>query len=78
MHTPEADPILKVTIVPRGRALGVMQSAPVDDRHNYSKEYLMARLMVALAADAARRRSPSTRSPAARKTICDRRRTSRV
>ncbi|GAB4549775.1 MAG: ATP-dependent zinc metalloprotease FtsH [Anaerolineae bacterium] len=44
--TPEADPILKVTIVPRGRALGVTQSLPSDDRRNYSKEYLMARLIV--------------------------------
>ncbi|MCC7206661.1 MAG: ATP-dependent zinc metalloprotease FtsH, partial [Anaerolineae bacterium] len=44
--TPEADPILKVTIVPRGRALGVTQSLPADDRRNYSKDYLMARLYV--------------------------------
>jgi cell division protease FtsH len=44
--TPEADPILKVTIVPRGRALGVTQSMPTDDRRNYSKDYLMARLYV--------------------------------
>lgn len=42
----EADPVVKVTIVPRGRALGVTQSAPSDDRRNYSKEYLMARLFV--------------------------------
>lgn len=46
--TPDADPILKVTIVPRGRALGVTQSAPMDDRRNYSKEYLFARLIVLL------------------------------
>jgi cell division protease FtsH len=44
--TPESDPVLKVTIVPRGRALGVTQSLPTDDRRNYSKEYLMARLYV--------------------------------
>ena len=44
--TPDADPVLKVTIVPRGRALGVTQSMPADDRRNYSKEYLMARLYV--------------------------------
>jgi cell division protease FtsH len=46
--TPEADRILKVTIVPRGRALGVTQSLPLDDRRNYSKEYLFARLVVLL------------------------------
>jgi cell division protease FtsH len=44
--TPDADPILKVTIVPRGRALGVTQSLPMDDRRNYSRDYLMARLIV--------------------------------
>jgi cell division protease FtsH len=46
--TPGADPILKVSIVPRGRALGVTQSAPIDDRRNYSRDYLMARLIVLL------------------------------
>ncbi len=44
--TPEADPVIKVTIVPRGRALGVTQSMPSDDRRNYTKEYLFARLVV--------------------------------
>jgi cell division protease FtsH len=44
--TPAADPILKVTIVPRGRALGVTQTLPADDHRNYSKDYLMARLLV--------------------------------
>ncbi|MBE7512702.1 MAG: ATP-dependent metallopeptidase FtsH/Yme1/Tma family protein [Anaerolineales bacterium] len=42
--TPEADPVVKVTIVPRGRALGVTQYMPADDRRNYSKDYLMAML----------------------------------
>jgi cell division protease FtsH len=46
--TPGADPILKVSIVPRGRALGVTQSLPMDDRRNYSRDYLMARLIVLL------------------------------
>ncbi|MFQ3535835.1 MAG: ATP-dependent zinc metalloprotease FtsH [Aggregatilineales bacterium] len=44
--TPEADPVMKVTIVPRGRALGVTQVVPSDDRRNYTKEYLFARLVV--------------------------------
>jgi subtilisin family serine protease len=46
--TPEADPVLKVTIVPRGQALGVTAQLPIDDRRNYSREYLFARMMVAL------------------------------
>ncbi|MBI1876074.1 MAG: ATP-dependent metallopeptidase FtsH/Yme1/Tma family protein [Acidobacteria bacterium] len=37
---PHADPIHKVTIIPRGMALGVTQQLPVDDKHNYSIEYL--------------------------------------
>ena len=37
---PNADPVHKVTIIPRGRALGVTQTLPVDDRHTHSKEYL--------------------------------------
>jgi cell division protease FtsH len=51
--TPHADPVTKVTIVPRGQALGVTQSTPLDDRYNYSKEYLMARIMMALGGRAA-------------------------
>jgi cell division protease FtsH len=43
---PKADPIHKVTIIPRGMALGVTQSLPVDERHTHSKEYLMANLAV--------------------------------
>ncbi len=46
--TPGADPILKVSIIPRGRALGVTHSMPTDDRRNYSRDYLMARLIVLL------------------------------
>ncbi len=37
---PGSDPIYKVTIIPRGRALGVTSYLPIDERHNYSKEYL--------------------------------------
>jgi cell division protease FtsH len=46
--TPHSDPVTKVTIVPRGQALGVTQSTPLDDRYNYSREYLQARIMMAL------------------------------
>jgi cell division protease FtsH len=45
---PEADPVHKVTIVPRGQALGVTEQLPGEDRYNHSKEYLLARLMVML------------------------------
>lgn len=43
---PEADPIHKVTIIPRGLALGVTQQLPLDDRYTYSKENLEAQLSV--------------------------------
>ncbi|MDP2914225.1 MAG: ATP-dependent zinc metalloprotease FtsH [Candidatus Aminicenantes bacterium] len=46
---PEADPIHKVTIIPRGMALGVTQQLPLDDRYTYSKDYLEAQLSVLLA-----------------------------
>ncbi|MEW6051681.1 MAG: ATP-dependent zinc metalloprotease FtsH [Candidatus Zixiibacteriota bacterium] len=43
---PKADPIHKVTIIPRGLALGVTQSLPVDERHTYAKDYLETMLAV--------------------------------
>jgi len=46
--TPAADPVHKITIVPHGRALGVTEQLPSDDRYNYSVTYLMARLAVML------------------------------
>jgi cell division protease FtsH len=45
---PDVDPLYKVTIVPRGRSLGVTQFLPEDDRHNYPRSYLLERLAVAL------------------------------
>ncbi len=44
LRTPGLDPVHKITIVPRGRALGVTASLPEEDRHSYSKDYLVARL----------------------------------
>lgn len=42
----DADPVHKVTIIPRGRALGVTQQLPIDDRHSYSRTYLRNRLAI--------------------------------
>jgi cell division protease FtsH len=50
---PGADPVHKVTIVPRGQALGVTYQMPIDDRHNYPKEYLITRITGALGGRAA-------------------------
>ncbi|MCK4336768.1 MAG: ATP-dependent zinc metalloprotease FtsH, partial [Candidatus Aminicenantes bacterium] len=46
---PAADPIHKVTIIPRGLALGITQQLPLDDRYTYSQEYLEAQLSVLMA-----------------------------
>ena len=51
--TPGTDPIHKVTIIPRGRALGLTQQLPIDERHTYPKDYLMATLTVLLGGRAA-------------------------
>jgi len=48
-HLPGTDPIHKVSIIPRGLAMGVTQLLPEEDRHYYPKTYLMNRLSVALA-----------------------------
>ena len=46
IFTPEADPVHKVTIIPRGRALGVTMQLPLDEKHGYSKKYIIGRLAV--------------------------------
>jgi cell division protease FtsH len=46
---PDADPLHKVTIIPRGMALGVTMQLPVDDKHSYNKEYLLAQLAILMA-----------------------------
>jgi cell division protease FtsH len=51
--TPGTDPVHKVTIIPRGRALGLTQQLPVDDRHTYPRDYLISNLAVLLGGRAA-------------------------
>jgi cell division protease FtsH len=51
--TPGTDPIHKVSIIPRGRALGITQQLPLDDRYTYSKDYLLKALNVLLGGRAA-------------------------
>ena len=53
MLTPGADPVRKVSIIPRGSALGITLSTPDADRYNYSKEHLDAMITVALGGRAA-------------------------
>jgi cell division protease FtsH len=43
---PQADPIHKVTIIPRGMALGLTQQLPLDEKHNYSREYLQDQIAI--------------------------------
>jgi len=45
---PHADPIHKVTIIPRGMALGLTMQLPLDDKHNYSREYLNDQIAILL------------------------------
>lgn len=50
---PGTDPIHKVTIIPRGRALGLTQQLPIDERHTYSKNYLINNITILLGGRAA-------------------------
>ncbi len=52
---PEADPVHKVTIIPRGRALGLTTYLPIDEKHTYSREYLESMITYALGGRAAER-----------------------
>jgi cell division protease FtsH len=46
---PNADPLHKVTIIPRGMALGVTMQLPIDDKHSYNREYLKAEIAILMA-----------------------------
>ncbi len=50
---PDADPVHKVTIIPRGRALGLTHYLPTDDRHSYSRSYIQTMLTYMLGGRAA-------------------------
>ncbi|MEX2223796.1 MAG: ATP-dependent zinc metalloprotease FtsH [Candidatus Rokuibacteriota bacterium] len=50
---PGTDPLHKVTIIPRGRALGLTQQLPADDKYNYSRDYLINRITILLGGRAA-------------------------
>jgi len=50
---PNSDPIHKVTIIPRGRALGITQQLPIDERHTYSRDYLLDNITILLGGRAA-------------------------
>ena len=50
---PNTDPIHKVTIIPRGRALGVTQQLPMDEKHTYPKEYLVNNITILMGGRAA-------------------------
>jgi len=50
---PETDPIHKVTIIPRGRALGITQQLPIDEKHTYPRDYLLNNIAVMMGGRAA-------------------------
>jgi cell division protease FtsH len=53
IRTPGADPIHKVTIIPRGRSLGATMQLPIDEKHGYSKKYIEGRLAIMMGGRAA-------------------------
>ena len=66
---PGADPVNRVTIVPRGQALGVTYQRPEDDRYNYGEGYLRARIVGALGGRAAEEIVYGTRTTGAENDI---------
>ena len=53
VKTEGADPVHKVTIIPRGRALGVTMQLPIDEKHGYTREYIEGRLAILMGGRAA-------------------------
>ena len=79
---PDTDPIHKVTIIPRGMALGLTQQLPVDERHTYPKEHLLSNIAILMGGRAAEKIVLKTEttgagndieraSELARKMVCD-------
>ncbi len=79
---PDTDPIHKVTIIPRGRALGLTQQLPVDEKHTYPKEHLLNNIAILMGGRAAEKIVLGTEttgagndieraSELARKMVCD-------
>jgi cell division protease FtsH len=79
---PSADPIHKVTIIPRGRALGITQQLPVEDKHTLSREYILNKIAIFLGGRAAEELVLKTQTTGAgndlematewaRKMVCD-------
>jgi cell division protease FtsH len=79
---PGADPIHKVTIIPRGRALGITQQLPAEDKHTLSKEYIINKIAIFLGGRAAEELILNTQTTGAgndlematewaRKMVCD-------
>ena len=62
---PGTDPIHKVTIIPRGMALGLTQQLPVDEKHTYPKEYLLNRVHILMGGRAAEEIILNTRTTGA-------------
>ncbi|MBN1882462.1 MAG: ATP-dependent zinc metalloprotease FtsH [Deltaproteobacteria bacterium] len=50
---PGTDPVHKVTVIPRGRALGVTQQLPLDDRHSYKRDFLLKKIQIYMGGRAA-------------------------
>jgi len=53
IKTPGSDPVHKVSIIPRGRALGITMQLPIEDKHSYSREVLLGRIAVLMGGRAA-------------------------
>jgi cell division protease FtsH len=79
---PGTDPIHKVTIIPRGRALGLTQQLPIDEKHTYPKDYLVNNICILMGGRAAEEIVLGTKttgagndieraSALARKMVCD-------